>query len=366
MADACNMLSKLHSTLSFCTQSVEDTFHLCNTIQPLRKPNFPHNLSPAPLTIPTERPQTTTISLSNTHNLQKPLKKPVSLSTQDAHLHLREKVLYLESIGVDTVRLISDYRPISSASILDMKSVVGFLESIGILLSDLDRIFGMCPEILISSVSKDLLPVITFLLREVNVLGSNIRKVIIRRPRLLACSVEKQLRPTLYYLQSIGIEEVHKYTSLLSCSVEQKFLPRIQYFREVGFSRKDVEVMVRRYPQLFCYSIKGNFEPKLHYFVENMRRDLDELKEFPQYFSFSLENRIKPRHMLLLENHIYLPLPVILKPNDSQFHRRIEVCIGSSQPLKGSPLWSSGFTENVDISPNSIVCKENTKMLQCV
>lgn len=108
---------------------------------------------------------------------------------------------------------------------------------------------------------------------------------------------------------------------------------------KIGFSHRDAVSMVRRFPQLFCYSIKNNFEPKFDYFVVEMGRELKELKEFPQYFSFSLDNRIKPRHQCCVEKGVCFPLRVMLKTNEAEFRDRLEVCCNSSIPFRASPLW---------------------------
>lgn len=203
----------------------------------------------------------------------------------------------------------------------------------------------MCPQILTAATSA-LVPVFTFLLREALVQGRDLRYVIHRRPRLLICSVELQLRPTLYFLQStVGICKVNKLTHLLSCSVESKLIPRIEYFQQLGFSYKDTITMFRRFPSLFCYSIKENLEPKFNYFVIEMGRNLKELKEFPHYFSFSLENRIKPRHKKCVEKKVCLSLPVMLKSGEEQFRDRLEVFYSSSMPVRTSPL---SYTTNYD------------------
>ncbi|KAK8554029.1 hypothetical protein V6N13_072950 [Hibiscus sabdariffa] len=259
--------------------------------------------------------------------------------------HFQEKLLYLDSIGLDFCSLIQHHPPIISASLHDLKSTVDFLASMNFTTLELRRILSMCPHILTVKPTS-LLPVFTFLLREARVNGSDLKKVINRRPRLLACIVETQLRPTLYFLQSIGISEVRRHTYLLSCSVENKLIPRIDYFQKIGFSHRQSISMFRRFPQLFNYSIKENYEPKLNYFVVEMGRDLREIKEFPQYFSFSLENRIKPRHQICVEKGVCFPLPALLKTSEVEFRSRLEVCCNSTLPLKGSPLWC---TKNCDI-----------------
>ncbi|XP_027341540.1 transcription termination factor MTEF1, chloroplastic [Abrus precatorius] len=253
----------------------------------------------------------------------------------------QKKLLYLESVGIDSFSLIENHPMLITVSLADIKSTVEYITSMDFSAIEFRRMVGMCPEILTTQVS-DIIPVFTFLHREVHVNCSDIRRVINRRPRLLVCSVCKQLRPTLYFLQSIGIEEVNKHTDLLSCSVEEKFMPRIDYFENIGFSRRDATSMFRRFPQLFCYSIKNNLEPKYHYFVVEMGRDLKELKEFPQYFSFSLENRIKPRHKMCVEMGVCFPLPVLLKASELRFRNRLDLCVNSSTPLKTSPLWCAG------------------------
>ncbi|XP_044502625.1 transcription termination factor MTEF1, chloroplastic [Mangifera indica] len=260
-------------------------------------------------------------------------------TTHDSHSDFQEKMLYLDSIGLDFFQLINSHSPIITTSLPDIKSTVDLLTSINLTNSEFRRIISICPQILTTKAS-DILPIFTFLLREAKVNGSDLRRVINRRPRLLVCSVKSRLRPTLYFLQSIGIAEVNKHTYLLSCSVEEKFLPRFDYFQNIGFSRRETTAMFRRFPQLFNYSVKENYEPKLNYFVVEMGRDLKELKDFPQYFSFSLENRIKPRHQACVEKGVCFPLNVLLRRSEEQFRHRLEVCCKASLPLKTSPLSS--------------------------
>ncbi|XP_077230424.1 mitochondrial transcription termination factor family protein [Tasmannia lanceolata] len=327
---------------------MEELLHLhTNTLQihSLSKPYLPPPQPPPLSSLPNSKP------LPNPR-LNFSSKKPPKFSSPtppqiDPHTQFRDKMLYLDSLGIDLFTLAQNHPPIVSSSIEDIKSTVDFIRSMGFYPSDLRRICGMCPEILTSGIST-LLPVFTFLLREAKIDGSDLRKVINRRPRLLACDVEKCLRPTLYFLQMLGITDAGKHASLLSGSVEEKYIPRMDYLQKIGFSYRDSVSMVRRFPQLFCYSIKDNFEPKFDYFVVEMGRELKELKEFPQYFSFSLENRIKPRHQMCVEKGVCFPLPVMLKMNDEKFHSRLEVCLSSSPPLRTSPLWCTNLGDQLE------------------
>lgn len=243
---------------------------------------------------------------------------------------VREKLAYLESIGVDTYSAITENPSISATSLNSIQSVVKFLQTMGMLDTDLGRLFGICPEALTASVSRQLRPIFTFLLREVQIPAIRLRRVIYRRPRLLACSVKEQLRPTLYFLQRLGFTDVGKYSFLLPCSVEGKLMPRLQYFQNLGLSYKDAVSMFLKFPPLFNYSVEGNFRPKLDYLVNDMGGNVDDLKAFPQYFAFSLEKRIKPRHRFVVENDIELPLSVMLRAKDEDFYHRLkDLCDGS-------------------------------------
>ncbi|CAN6460082.1 unnamed protein product [Victoria cruziana] len=326
---------------------------LCNSVAAARVaiPKHHHLLSapPLPTSIPAsvrppQNPLSTSYQSSSPSSIS--LKKPsrslipsITSPSPSSRPVLQEKLLFLESIGVDVLHL-ADARPSAIDSPLDrVLSVVDFLRSNGFPDSELGRIFNLCPEVLESSVRDDILPVFTFLLREVGVSGDDLRRVIHRRPRLLACSVPDRLRPTLYFLQSLGIADVRKHTALLSCDAEEKFVPRLEFLQHVGFSRRDAVSMVRRFPPLLCYGVETNLRPKFEFLVDNMQRGMDELKDFPHYFSFSLENRIKPRHEVSVENRVRLPLAVMLRLTDERFREKIEVCVGSSQPLSSSPLW---------------------------
>lgn len=257
----------------------------------------------------------------------------------------QEKALFLDSIGLDCISLLSKSNTpcaaaIAAASLAELRALFEYLGSFGLSGPGLQRVVSMCPDIL-SLRRKDVVPVFTFLLREAKVAGADLRRAICRRPRLLVSDVDTRLRPTLYFLQSIGIHEVNRHTNLLSSSVEDKFIPKIEYFEKVGFCYRESISMFRRFPPLFCYSVKENFEPKFNYFVVEMGRDLKELKEFPQYFSFSLERRIKPRHHTCVENGVCFPLPVMLKMKEEVFRQRLDVCCNSSLPRSTSPLWSA-------------------------
>ncbi|KEH16118.1 ARP2/3 complex ARPC3, 21 kDa subunit, partial [Medicago truncatula] len=88
----------------------------------------------------------------------------------------QKKVLYLESIGIDSFSLIENHPKLVTASLDDIKSTVKYITGMDFSTIEFRRLVGMCPEILTTKVS-DIIPVFTFLHREVRVNGSNIKHV---------------------------------------------------------------------------------------------------------------------------------------------------------------------------------------------
>ncbi|XP_078430578.1 mitochondrial transcription termination factor family protein [Wolffia australiana] len=260
----------------------------------------------------------------------------------------QEKVLYLDSLGVDLLAAASAHPQLLSTPLAELRATADFLLAAGGLSgADLRRVCGMCPEVLAAGGPRALAPVFAFLVREAGVDGlPALRRALRRRPRLLVSDVASRLRPTLYFLQMLRVPHIGlRHASLLSCSVEDKLLPRLHFLQGVGFSPREARAMVRRFPQLFCYSVAGNLEPKFDFFAVEMRRSLAELREFPQFFSFSLRDRIIPRHRRCAELGVSLPLPALLKPGEDQFAARLLSCVSSSPPLRRSPLWCDRFSD---------------------
>ncbi|MQL71218.1 hypothetical protein Taro_003529 [Colocasia esculenta] len=261
-----------------------------------------------------------------------------SSSSSSSSSTFREKFLVLDSVGVDLLAVSAAHPRLLSTPLADLRATADFLLSAGgFTPSDLRRICGMCPEILTAGGPRALAPVFAFLLREAGVDGLHgLRRAVRRRPRLLVSDVAARLRPTLYFLQMLGVPDVgRRHAPLLSCS-------------GVGFLPWEARAMVRRFPQLFCYSIADNLEPKFDFFAMEMGRDLRELKEFPQYFSFSLKERIMPRHWRCADGGVFLPLPALLKPGDEQFVARLEIMsFGLCETLellwRKADLWRAEF-----------------------
>ncbi|KAL5839049.1 hypothetical protein ACOSQ3_011758 [Xanthoceras sorbifolium] len=260
-------------------------------------------------------------SLLDKHPLYPPTHANLSLQIQ-------EKIICLEIMSVDSGKALSLNPCLHSAPLHSIQSIIYFLQSKGIHHKDFPRIFGMCPKVLTSDIKTDLNPVFNFLSQDLKVPECNFRRVINKCPRLLVSSVRDQLKPALFYLQRLGFMNLealaYQDPILLVSSVENTLIPKLKYIESIGFSREEAVVMVLRCPGLFTFSIENNFKPKFEYFIEQIKGDLEGLKEFPQYFTFSLEKRIKPRHMEAIQSGLRLALPAMLKSTDEEFNKLIK------------------------------------------
>lgn len=181
----------------------------------------------------------------------------------------------------------------------------------------------MCPTILTSDIAADLIPVFSFLSDDLQVPDHRVRRVVNKNPRLLASSARDQLRPALFYLRRLGFTDLealaYRDSILLVSSVERTLIPKPRFLESLGLQRAEAVGMVLRCPALFTFSVENNFKPKFEYLVGEMKRKVEEVREFPQYFAFSLEKRIKPRHMEVVRRGMEMGLPLMLKTTDVEF-----------------------------------------------
>lgn len=241
---------------------------------------------------------------------------------------LQDIIVFLESLGLDSSKMMVKYPLLSTTSVENIRAVVRFLESRKLRRKDVVKVLSNNPSLLGHSVEESFLPVVSFLLTEVGLQEKNITKVVIRCGRLLTSSVDTQLRPTLRFLQELGFKHmaavVANNATLLASSIENRLIPKMEWLIGLGLAKEEAVQALIRFPAIFNYSIETNLQPKWNYLVDDMGRGLADLQAFPQYFGYSLECRIRPRYLFLKQRNLSLPLDALLKPTDEVFYARFQ------------------------------------------
>lgn len=257
---------------------------------------------------------------------------------------LQDIIVFLESLGLDSSKMMVKYPLLSTTSVENIRAVVRFLESRKLRRKDVVKVLSNNPSLLGHSVEESFLPVVSFLLTEVGLQEKDVTKVVIRCGRLLTSSVDTQLRPTLRFLQELGFKHmaavVANNATLLASSMENRLIPKMEWLIGLGLAKEEAVQALIRFPAIFNYSIETNLQPKWNYLVDDMGRGLADLQAFPQYFGYSLECRISPRYLFLKKRNLSLPLDALLKPTDEVFYARFqhEKLVEANQAAKVSEL----------------------------
>ncbi|KAL0327162.1 UNVERIFIED_CONTAM: Transcription termination factor MTEF1, chloroplastic [Sesamum angustifolium] len=263
----------------------------------------------------------------HTRNTLKNHVSPLPTVTGDSGLKFRQKLLFLQSLKVNTTKALQLNPNLRAAPLSTLHSITQCLSSMGLELSAIGRILDMYPQLLTADPYSDIYPIFDFLLHTVQLPFPEIQKSITRCPRILVSDPEAQLKPTFDFLTELGFVGTNKLTSqttlLLVSSVESTLMPKIDYLVGLGIEYEEVRNMVLRSPGLLTFSVENNYKPKAEYFLKEMNGDLEEIKRFPQYFSFSLDRKIKPRHRLLMEHGVFMSLSAMLKVSDGEFNVRL-------------------------------------------
>ncbi|OIW07358.1 hypothetical protein TanjilG_10193 [Lupinus angustifolius] len=237
----------------------------------------------------------------------------------------RDNVRYLKTLTIIDPKTKPDNLPLPDA-VNHVITTVNFFKSKSFTEQDFPRLQSLCPQLFSNFVDPThISPTFDFL--NVDVLASveQSRALVMLCPKLLLSDVELCLKPTLQFLKQVGVENLNVPTNqnahLLNTRVE-KMRPKMRFLQERGFSYAEAANACKRLPAILGYGVESNLEPKFEYLVNEMQRDLVELKKFPQYFGFSLEKRIVPRHLHLKERGVRIPLNRMLMWGDDKFYAK--------------------------------------------
>ncbi|XP_009605968.1 transcription termination factor MTEF1, chloroplastic [Nicotiana tomentosiformis] len=237
----------------------------------------------------------------------------------------RENLRYLKSLGIIKPGN-KTYKNPSPESLSQILSIVNLLNSQGFSEADISRIALVCNQVFLPVFSPaHVESVFEFFKFDLAATPEDTRGLILRCPQILESNVPFCLRPTLIYLKELDIGNLNLPTTLnahlLNTRVD-KLEEKVRFLQGIGFSYEESAKFCARFPAIFGYSIEHNLWPKYVYLVEEMRRDIQELKLLPQYFAFSLRNRIVPRHLHLKERNVTVPLKRMLLWSDQRFYAK--------------------------------------------
>lgn len=253
--------------------------------------------------------------------------------------HVRDRAVYLEELGMDTLSAIVKCPSLMEASLSNMKAAVHTLKSdIGLSSSEVCRALQRCPELLAVNSDMSLRPAVRFLTDGVGVDKVNLKKIVSRCPRLLVQPLVSVVQPALDFLSSLGIEELAKVIvnnpSLIAIDPMVKLQPKLAYLESQGLTLDEARSVLSRCPSIFNCSIENNLAPKVMFLTGPMRKSVKELVTFPQFFSFSLEGRIEPRFQSTSSRGLSLGLSSLLTLSDEAFLAKCDKIESKQKPRR--------------------------------
>ncbi|KAL0447039.1 UNVERIFIED_CONTAM: Transcription termination factor MTEF1, chloroplastic [Sesamum latifolium] len=150
--------------------------------------------------------------------------------TGDSGLKFRQKLLFLQSLKVNTTKALQLNPNLRAAPLSTLHSITQCLSSMGLGLSAIGRILDI--------VESTLMPKIEYLVG-LGIEYEEVRNMVLRSPGLLTFSVENNYKPKAeYFLKEMNgdLEEIKRFPQYFSFSLERKIKPRHQLLMEHGVS----------------------------------------------------------------------------------------------------------------------------------
>ncbi|CAL1400458.1 unnamed protein product [Linum trigynum] len=137
--------------------------------------------------------------------------------------------------------------------------VLGFFRNLGFTDSQLPKVFGRHPRLLMSDPEKHFIPRIRFL--ESNGFStSDIALILLRTPEILHASIENQLLPNLNFFKTVMpsdenlIRAIRRSPFLLTCELETYVIPGIRILRESGVGESSIVRLLLFHPRTLMTS----------------------------------------------------------------------------------------------------------------
>ncbi|CAN1167175.1 Transcription termination factor MTERF8, chloroplastic [Linum perenne] len=135
--------------------------------------------------------------------------------------------------------------------------VLRFFRDLGFTKSQIPKLFGRRPLLLLSDPEKHFLPRFRFL-ESSGFSPSDIVTILCKAPEILHASVENQLLPNLNFIKSILQEKVigavRRSPYLLTCELETYLIPSIRILRENGAAESNIIRLLEYHPMTLLTS----------------------------------------------------------------------------------------------------------------
>jgi mTERF domain-containing protein len=110
----------------------------------------------------------------------------------------------------------------------------------------------------------------------------------------------------------------------------------VLFFQKLGLRKQKIGRMVALHPAFMGHSLEVAIKPNIHYLLNVMKRELNEIISFPHYLSYSLAGRIQPRFEILGDTARFTSLSSMLSCGPETFARRYAI-FSKPRPLTMSP-----------------------------
>eukprot|EP00668_Euglena_longa_P011100 GGOE01013473.1.p1 GENE.GGOE01013473.1~~GGOE01013473.1.p1 ORF type:complete len:416 (+),score=53.35 GGOE01013473.1:65-1312(+) len=162
------------------------------------------------------------------------------------------QVQYLQSLGVDVDRVLSQWPQLCGTSVENMQKNFRYIQSLGInearLLKSVPHVLSLRLEVLQAKVA--------FL--EQN--GLTVAKHLQNAPQLLGLSMDRKLKPILkFVLNDMGrsLHEVDRFPILWNCSLERRIRPRFLYLKSLGKEGCSLNTLLFQRDETFACKVAG-------------------------------------------------------------------------------------------------------------
>lgn len=158
-----------------------------------------------------------------------------------------------------------------------IKERLNFLESLGL---DSVSTVNRCPPLIGCSVTRNFIPIIEFL-KSIPLDTEEIKQILSEYPRILYFSVKIDIEPIMIYLQGLGLQKdeignvILRYPQILGFKVEGTLSTSVAFLVGLGVNLRAVSRIVLSEPTILGMKVGNNLLPKVNFFRGLMISDLE-------------------------------------------------------------------------------------------